>query len=139
MATIHRITDRIKIEIDDVIITIAPLSYNNKKKVMKHMMASSKGNMDEATLAVELALKYSLKSISNVFDVNGEPYQLEFENNELTNECLNEIQFMEIGQKIQLVCSALIASMPSEFTDGNGKVIEGIKILSNNKVEEQGK
>lgn len=136
MSKIYRTTDRVKVQIDDIVISISPLSKEQKRQLMSLMMKAQTGDLTSAQTSLEEAIKFSVKGISGVLDGNDEPYSLNFENNVLTEECVNDLLNMEVGAKIQAVCIALLNNVPKVFVDQSGKPIEGIKIIQKESASE---
>lgn len=136
MSKIYRVTDRVKVKIDDITISVSPLSKEQKRQLMSLMMKAQTGDLSSAQQSLEEAIKFSVKSISGVTDGNDEPYALEFQDGALSEACVNDLLNMEIGSKIQAVCIALLNNVPKTFVDQNGKAIEGVKIIPKGSVEE---
>lgn len=126
MARIYKSTDRKKITIDDVTVTLAPLNLENKSKAMSMLLEGQKKN-DYLILneAIYFTVRACLKNIEGVKDSNDEPYKLEFdEDNFLTKECLQDLTNMECTAKLLSVCGVLIA----DFTkDDYG--IDGVSVV----------
>jgi hypothetical protein len=133
MARIYKRTDRIPVKIDDVVITLAPLSLSEKTDIQQAMLAGrANGNLKEATRGIQLALKYGIKGISGVEDSDG-PYVLQFEGEHLTDACVDDLLNMEITNKLALVCMSLAVGVPTEFTDENKQPLAGVEIVKVDK------
>jgi hypothetical protein len=133
MARIYKRTDRIKVKIDDVTVTIAPLSLDQKTEAQM-LMARGKIEKNFGLLqkGVVSILKNSVKHIDGLEDIDGKPYALSFEDeskNSLTDSCIDDLFNIEMHKKLVMVCSAMVGTIPSEFTDENGKPIEGVSIV----------
>lgn len=131
MARIYRLTDRIKIKIDDLIVTVRPLSKDEKAEILQSVIhGRSKGDFKEATQGMVLALKYAIKNVEGIIDSDDKPYQLQFdENKNLTDDCISDLLNLEFHSKLTLVCISLARKIPEEFTDENGKKLEGVEII----------
>lgn len=129
---IYRKSDRVSVSIDGIEIKVSPLSHQQKTILQGHMMKAVGGDMEAAMISVRQSIKYSLKDLKGVFyiDDSGDQreYQLEFENGELTDECIDEVLNMPISGKLNSVCAALLQGVPDKVLDNKGKEIEGIKI-----------
>ena len=129
---IHRKNDKVSVTIDTIEVKISPLTYQQKSELQAHMMKAVNGDMDEAMISVRKALKFCLKDIKGVFyiDDDGEKreYKLEFEDNMLTNDSVDDVLNMPISGKLNSVCAAMLQGVPDAIIDGEGNPIEGIKI-----------
>ena len=133
MARIYKISDRIPVKIDDLTITISPLTIDQKTEIQQYMI-ESRLNRDIrlATKGVVSAIKYSVKGVSGIVDSSGHPYNLEFDSNgHLTDACVNDLLNLENHSKLALVCSSLIQGIPEEFVDEQGRKLEGVEFLNN--------
>ncbi len=139
---IYRKQDRVKVEIDGIEFKISPLTFQQKNDLQAHMMKAVQGDMQEAMISVRKALKYCLKDMKGVYyiDENGDKreYQLQLENSEITDDCIDEILNMPFSAKLNSVCSAMLQGIPDKIVDGEGKEIKGIKIKKAG-AEKQGK
>ena len=128
MAKIYRTTDRVKVNIDDVTVKLAPLTLSQKKEIQGHLYKSvTEKDMQAAQDAAILAVKYSLKSIKGLYDQNDEEYQLQMDNNTVSDECIDDLLNIEISDKLALVCTSLLHGINKEIVDPNtNKKIEGI-------------
>ncbi len=130
MAKIYRRSDRVKVKIDDVIVTIAPLSLEAKVEATEYLgRGKAAGNYPLIQKGLSVLLKNSIKNIDGVEGMDGKPYTLQFENDVLTDDCLSDLYNLELHKKLVMVCSSLIKNIPSEFTDENGNLIEGVEIV----------
>lgn len=129
---IYRKQDRVSVNIDGIEIKVSPLSHNQKTILQGHMMKAVGGDMDAAMISVRQSIKFSLKEIKGIFYIDDEgdkrEYQLEFENGELTDECIDDVLNMPISSKLNSVCASLLQGVPDKILDNKGKEIEGIKI-----------
>ena len=87
------------------------------------------GTAMSAMKGAALALKYSLKEIKGLESEEGE-YQLEVENNMVTDNCIDDLFNIEQGTKLTLVALNLLQGIPESFINPeNGEPIKGVKIL----------
>jgi len=125
MARIYKRTDRIVVKIDDVTLKLAPLTLAQKSEVQQALLLGhTKSDLREATRGVALAIKYSVKTIEGVVDTDGNPYQLEMSDGELTDACVDDLMNMELLDKLALVCSSFAKGVPTEFKD-----IDGVELV----------
>ena len=127
MPVIYRTSDRIEIKIDDFKIKIKPMSFEEKSQVIAEIQkAQQTKDMASLQKASLMPIRLALKSIEGVEDINGEPYSLQFdENNHLTDECLNEV--LSLSEKLTQVCMATLNGLPNEWE------IEGVSFSSKKK------
>lgn len=129
---VYRKEDRLKVEIDGIDFKISPLTFQQKQELQGHMIKAVSGDMNEAMISVSKALKYCLKDMSGVSYIDEDnkerEYQLQFENNELTSDCIDDLLNMPFSSKLNSVCSAMLQGVPEQILDSENQPIEGIKI-----------
>lgn len=124
MTKIYRTTDRIEIKIGDITVKIAPLSLIQKNEVQSIMLEGQKNSdLQKLNAAILLAVSYCLKDIQGLEDIEGNSYQLQFENNKLTEQCVDDLMNMEETPNLLKVCSAFVAGVPKKFE------IEGVEFV----------
>ncbi len=129
MMKILKNTDRVKIDIGDVTISISPLSFNQKTEIQKYMIEAASGKIESGMKGAKLAIQYAVKSIDGVEDVDGNKYELELDNDILTDECIEELLNSEINNELSLICINLLSGIPKEFIDpATNKPLEGVSI-----------
>jgi hypothetical protein len=134
MARIFRKSDRIAVKIDDVTVKLSPLTIHQKVETTQAMYnGQANADLRELTRGTVLALKYSVKSVEGVYDSDGKPYQLQFEGDSLTEECVDDLMNLQITKKLALVCAGMLNGIPEEFTDISGNKIDGVELVSNQK------
>lgn len=127
MAKILRTSDRIHVQIDDVRVSISPLSFHQKAEVQS-MLSLQSGYLKAAFAAI----KYSVKAVSGIEVGDGEKYELEFEEGgkALSDQCVDDLLNMESSAKLLTVCASMMAGIPSAgFADAEGKPLEGVSIV----------
>jgi hypothetical protein len=125
MAKIYRMSDRIKLKVDDLEVTIGPLSIHQKASVEE---IASSASLIKASLE---AMKYAIKDIKGLEDKDGKEYKIERdEEGYLTEDALNDIFNLENSYKLVAISLNLVNSIPDEFIDVNtGKPIEGVEFV----------
>jgi hypothetical protein len=127
MAKIYRATDVIPLNIDGLVVNISPLTFEQKMNIQAELL---KGGSQSAMQAAALAVKYAVKSVKGVENLDGSEYLVKLENNRLTDESWDDLQNIEQAQKLITVCLNLINGIPKEFVDPNtGKPITGVSIV----------
>lgn len=134
MARIYKRSDRIKIKIDEVTVTIAPLSLE-QKTVAQSLMAQGKINRDYnlITKGIISLIKSAVKDIDGLENQDGTKYRLSFDGDSLSDESIDDLFNIELHKKLVMVCSSLVVSIPSQFVDEQGLPIEGVSVLETEK------
>jgi len=89
---ILRMSDRIKIKVNKITFTIAPLNQLQKIEIAEQTKIDKSGfEVFDLLRAQTLLIKYGLKGLDGVTDASGEPYELEFEGDSLSDECVSEV------------------------------------------------
>lgn len=134
MAKIYRRSDRIAVKVDDITVHLAPLTLHQKTDVQQAMIAGRmQTDIKEASRGIALSIKYAVKGIDGVECADGKPYTLEFNGDDLTDACVDDLLNLELVQKLAMICGALANGIPSEFTDSKGNPIEGVEIFKPQK------
>ena len=127
MAKIYKTSDRIKINIDDVVVTVSPLTIEQKTEVQALMAEGRiKGDYAMLTKGIVKVIKYSVKDIDGLENADGSKYKVELDNGVLSQETIENIFNIELHTKLTLVCSSLVGSFPTSFRDSNGEPLEGV-------------
>lgn len=131
MAKIYRTTDIIHLNVDGIKFGVSPLTFEQKMEIQTQMLS---GKPTDAMKAAAVAVKCALKKIEGIQDSSGNPYELQFENGCITDQCWDDLQNMAQSQKLTMVCLNLLSSIPEEFIDpATGKRIEGVKRIDKEK------
>ena len=129
MAKVYRVTDKLPVKIGDIIFQISPLTFAQRAEIQADLTKAAKGDLSKATDASYKAIKYAVKSVENLTNIDGTPYQVTLENKILTDECVNDLLNLEEYMKLSAVTTNLINGVPEKICDAEGKVIEGIELL----------
>ena len=135
MARIYKVTDRIEVKIDDITVKLAPLTLPQKTEI-NQLMAQGTVKRDYKLIqeGITKSIQYSLKHIGGVEDGDGIPYKLTFDEQGLvTEECINDLYNLEMHKKLVMVCSSLVQSIPSNFTDQHGNPVDGVEFVKSDK------
>lgn len=121
---IYSLKDRITVKIDELEFKLAPLSY--KQKIEIQSLLTSGKEFD----GIARAIKYSVRHVSGLEDVNGEEYKIKLEADVLSDESLDDLMNLEISMKLHLVCAHLVSGIPSKIIHPDtGEEIEGVEIV----------
>jgi hypothetical protein len=136
MARIYKTTDRIKVKIDDIIVTLAPLTFRQKQEGQSMIISGQKNGEDHAiTKAVIQLIKWSLKGIAGLVDGDGNAYQLKMHNDEVSDESIDDLLNIEMYPKLMTVCTAMSVAVPSQFIGPDGKPLEGVELVTSGDKE----
>lgn len=126
---VYRTTDRLVYKVNEIEVEFSPLSIHQKNIVqpilnsaMKvRIVKDEKGKEQQIidqdvavmTKAVQLALKYSLKGIKNLFDADDEEYQLVFDyDGSLSDECVSDLMNIQEQSGMSYICGRMIGQAP---------------------------
>ena len=129
MAILLRKSDRIKVKIEELEVELAPLSFAAKMEVNDILIKADKEDLTASMKASKLAIGHSIKSIKGIQTIDGEDYELAFENDKLSEDCIDDLLNLELCPKLMIVCSSLLTGIPSKIYDPvTGKELEGVEI-----------
>lgn len=133
MAKILRLTDRIKLTIDKVIFTIAPL--NHYQKIELANCSSMEGGDEHTQLlkAQAMYIKFAVKDLKGVQDYNGDDYELEFENDVLTDNCVSELLSLDQRNKLTTAAWQLLNGINAMVDPITGEKLKGVKLEVDSK------
>lgn len=127
MAKIYKQSDRRTIKIQDITVSIAPMTLDQRQKYSTYMSEAAKTqNLSIATEAVYYSIRCGIKNIEGVEDSNGEAYRLEFDSQGLLTEaCLQDLLTLEQADSLQKLCMTMIQDFAKETFD-----IEGVEVVA---------
>lgn len=106
---IYKLTDRIKVQISDVTFWLSPLSADQKAELMSQTKIVKGEEKTDGWKVTLLTLKYSIKAIEGLVDVDDEPYQLSFDpDGTLSLDCVNELMQIECSTDLMLAATSLM-------------------------------
>ena len=123
---IYRLSDRIPLLIDDITVTISPLSFQEKTEIQSLMLSATDDPM-KTMVAARLAIKYAVKDIQGLSYADGTDFAIVSENGTMSDNSVDELLNIPLSHKLIAVCSQLIAGIPSGFSDPvTGKKLAGV-------------
>lgn len=134
MAIVYRRKDKIKVKVGDIEIKISPLGHHDKNKIQSLLVS---GNVDSLMEGATLALRCGLKDVKGLKLSDGSDYELEFEDNVLSDDSLDDMMNLECQGKLISICLGLIDGIPNEFKDNNGNALDGVKIIRSESPEKK--
>lgn len=135
MAKILRLSDRVKLKIGEITFTIAPLSYMQKQELGSCTRIVKGEEVFDLLKSQALYIKYALKDIDGVVDYNGEKYELSFEGDILTDDCVSEVMSLEENEKFSSVYWQILNGLKEVVDPVSGEKMEGVelKVVSEKK------
>ena len=128
MAKLMRLKDRVKLTIGEVVFTIAPLNYAQKQELSECTRISGGEEVFDLLKAQVLYIKYALKDIDGVEDYNGDKYELEFDGDVLTDDCVSEILCLEQKEKLTIAAWQILNGIQELRDPVTGKKLSGVKL-----------
>jgi hypothetical protein len=130
MSKILRVSDRINIKVGDVTFTIAPLSQLRKIEISECTKIDKSGNeVFDLIRAQTLLVKYGLKDLRGVFDVDGEEYRLKFDDDVLSDDCITEVFTIKEKEKYITSHFQCLNEYPDKLVDPfTGKKYQGVAL-----------
>jgi hypothetical protein len=134
MARIYKRTDRIEVKIDDLIVKLAPLTFDQKTEIQQAMIKGrADGNLKELSRGIALSIQYSVKGVNGLVDGDGNPYTLEFDGEILSKNSVDDLMNLEVTPKLTMVCASMVNGIPSEFRNNDNKPIDGVEVVKADK------
>jgi len=128
MAKILKIKDKVKLTIGDVIFTLSPLNYMQKQELAECTRIVDGSEVFDLLKAQVYYIKHALKAVDGIEDYNGDKYELEFENDSLTDECVSEILCLEEKEKLTVAAWQILNGIKDLVDPVSGKKLAGVKL-----------
>ena len=136
MAVLLRKKDRIEVKIEDLKLKLAPLTFAAKMEINDVLIGSKEGDLTASMKASKIAIGYAIKELEGIETIEGEKYELEFEGDKLSDECIDDLLNLELCPKLMVACTSLLSGIPSEIVDpATGKAMEGVEIKMPKKMK----
>ena len=120
--------DRVSLKIGKITFKLAPLNYLQKQELAGCSRLISGEEHFDLLKAQSLYIKYSLKEITGLTCYNNEKYELEFDGDFLTDDCLSEILNIEEREKLTVAAWQLLNGIKELTNPLTGKKLAGVKI-----------
>ena len=122
-------TDRYVLKVDGVTFTVAPLSKEHKLEISQCGQLE-KGQFVQNIFNMQcLYLKYGLKGVSGIKDYNKKEYELTFENNYLSEDCISELLNLPMHGKLMDAAWQILNGVPDKIIDPvSGAALKGVKL-----------
>lgn len=120
---IYKPTDRIPIKVGALVLTLAPLTFEQKKVVFSDIKQRAGKQIVDETQAARKALKYSVKDLSGAKDWSGSEFKLKFDNQgNLLDSSIDAL--MGLGD-----CGKIMDSVAKIMNNRLADEVEGVEII----------
>jgi len=128
---VYKMSDRIKVKIEDITLHISPLNLEQKADIGNDLVDFQvTKDVRSYSKAIVKAVCFALKDIEGVEDSDGQ-FKLRFDEN--GNVDIEDVELLlnsDLSDKIGASCMAFINSIPKEIRGEDGKPLEGVEILN---------
>lgn len=119
---------------DKILFIFNQLNYFARNKIATLTTSYRNGKLvQDIGLVCFYNVKFGLKDVNGLVDDNGQPYQLEFEDDQkqaLTDNCVDEIMGSEISSQLILAASNIGSKVPAVVLDPvTSEPVKGIKVV----------
>lgn len=127
MEKVYRISDRIRIDVEGLVVTISPLTFAQKAEIQA--LAAS-GDFMKAMQSARIAVKYAVKGVEGLEYPDGTAFNIELSEGSLSDETVDELFNVPQSEKLAFACMNLLGSIPKDFIDPHtGEKMKGVKIV----------
>lgn len=129
---VWRANSRIPVKIGDAVFKIAPLTQEQKVKLMQYVSMDG-GNRIESLAKMSFeCVKLCLKDVSGIEFEDGSEYKLDFDSDGfVTDKSVSELMNTEISQELLSACQAFIQGIPKQVVNpSTGKKFDNIEVLT---------
>lgn len=126
MIRLPKMKNRIHLTIGEVEFVMAPLSLSQKYEITQATNIVNGEMVQNLFKSQCLYLKYGLKDIVGIEDYDGNKYELDFQDDILTDDCVSELLMLPIFEKMISAAFQFLNSIPDELKDfSTGKKLKG--------------
>ena len=128
---IYSLQDKIRLKIANIEIAVSPLNTLQKAEIQGLIMKSLKdpSNMLPSIQASCLCIKYGLKELKGAKMADGSPFELQFEDGKLTDDCVEMLNNSQLSVKLHQTCFNLLNGIPTVWTDEHGEELKGVEVV----------
>lgn len=133
MATIYRLSDRLKYQVKDIIVTISPIAFAAKSEIQKLLVQSTQtGDVTLINEAVLKMMKYCIKDIEGVTLMCGSPYVITLDSDgRISDQSVEDLLNMEHSTELASICAHMVRGTGGAvIIDAKGKIIKGVKLIT---------
>jgi len=128
MSKILRMSDRVVLSIGEVKFTLAPMNHLQKQEISAcSKMIGGEEHFDMMASQI-VYLKHSIKDIEGIKDYKGNDYKLNFEGNQLTDECVSEILNLEQRSDLTVAAWQLLGGIQDLVDPDTGEEMKGVEL-----------
>lgn len=120
--------ERIPIQIDGLKVEITQLTQAQKIALVS-LLAKAENDVAAAMEASRKAIQFAVKSVSGLQLSDGSDFQVELENDQLSEQSVEALLNLKCSQKIQGLCMSLMSGFSGDIVDGSGKSIPGVSLI----------
>lgn len=132
---IRKTTEKIAVKVGDLIFKISPLTFEQKCEIQSTLMA---GTAISILKASKLAIKYAVKDIDGLENVDGSKYEVKFDNIGLSDETVDDLANTEISDSLNYMCISLLNGLPKRFEHPVTKEpLKGVSFVEKESTEEK--
>ena len=121
-----------KVKVGDVVIYCKQLSYRMRSVIGAKFHKQQAGDEIQNTLNLLFeVLRHSITKLEGFQNPDGSAFELQFENGVVTEECLDQLMYVEkVGDVLQLCASSFLnMKIPDKLVDSiSGEIMEGVTI-----------
>jgi len=134
-----RSTDRFKVSIGKTAFFISPLKKEHKFEIMAQTKRTSGDAIENLEKSSRIYIKHALKDVKGFVDYHGNPYKLSFEDDRLTDDCVEEVISMSEDSELISCCMQIINRIPDKIIDfTTGEKMKGVKLEVMKPIEGSG-
>lgn len=128
---IYRLSDRVSVKIGELVFKLAPLSFTQKAEILDCKKIVAGEEILDRIGATKLAIKYSLKDVEGLEDIDGNKYELDKDDSgNLSDSCIDELLNVEVAPSLITTCFNFLNGVPSHIVDPEtGKKLKGVEII----------
>jgi hypothetical protein len=124
---IRKTTEKIAVNVGDLVIKISPLTFEQKCDIQ---VVLSAGTTTAILKASKLAMKCAIKEISGLENPDGSPYEVTFDEIGLSDDVINDLGNSEIGDNLNYMCISLLNGLPKQFENPvTKKPLDGVSFV----------
>lgn len=129
---VYRANSRIPVKIGEAVFKIAPLTQEQKVKLMEYVSMDGGSRVESLAKMSFLSVKYSLKEVSGLEFEDGSEYKLEFDSDGLVSDkSISELMNTEISQELLISCQSFMQGIPKQIINPATKEkFQNIEILT---------
>lgn len=138
---ISRLSDRFKIKLEGVTVTVAPLSGRQKLEMTSMIKQKEDGKLYLDKPAQEhYLIKHSVKKIEGLKDYDGQDYVLHFDGDSLSDDCAEEVLSFLVNTYFTVANTQIISGIMGDVINPiTGQAISGISVERIEKASDEEK